>query len=157
MISASRGDKSKEENAENTSRLKDAIRQHGYGHIITKGVYPEEGTGRTGYEHSYLVIGNKGHEDSEKLKSFLTQQGARFEQDSVLHKPHDTPNASLIGTGKSDWIKKGESKDAGTWHPDRVGEFHSKLHNQKSFAFESFTLEYPQNFFGAWSKHLSNK
>lgn len=144
IISAHRGNLTDDENRANTILLKDAIRQHGFGHNVVHGVYTEnKGTPheRVVHEHSYLVHGHIG-DDNGKLKTFLTQQGARFNQDSILHKAHNEPDAKLIGTShNSDWLKKGEESNIGTFHPNRVAEFHSALRNKKTFVFESVKIE----------------
>lgn len=157
LLSAHRGENSDEENRKNSAELKDAIRSAGYGHNVVHGVYTEnKGTPheKTVHEHSYLVIGDKG-DDGGKLKKFLTQQGKKFKQDSVLHKAHNEENAHLIGTSDtSTWLKKGESHSVGKFHPSRSGEFHSALKNGKTFTFESVEIVNPDTFFSAWIQNV---
>jgi len=161
LISAHRGENTHEENVSKTKELSDAIQQNGFGHIVLKGNYPEnKGTEHETprREHSYLVIGKKG-DDNGKLKEFLKVHGAKHKQDSIVYKPHDSASATAIGTNNGEWLKKGEEKDVGEWHPSRVGEFHSMLHNKKTFEFaaESVEFEFPLGLFGSLSKELSNK
>jgi hypothetical protein len=131
---------SAEENAKtnkaNNQSLMNDIRKAGFGYIHVKGRYVENmGTPqqRNVDEHSFMVIGHK--EDHEKLKNFLKEHGEKYNQDSVLFKKHDNPDAHLIGTTHRDsWIKHGEEKSVGTFHPSRAGEFHSVLRG-RTFAF----------------------
>jgi hypothetical protein len=128
MITAHRGDLSPEENKKRNEGLKHEIRKH-FGYIPVHGSYVEnKGTPHERHvkEHSFLVIGKKGH-DAGHLKGFLKQHGEKYGQDSVLYKPHDDENAHLIGTNDTPDLKKGESVSIGKWHPNRTSDYMSKL------------------------------
>ena len=144
MISASRGHLSPAENKERHSQLKDDIRKAGYGAIKVKGRYIENhGTpqAKSVDEHSYLVVGKKGH-DGGQLLGHLKHLGQKYDQDSVLHKAHDSHEAHLHGTNDTGYPGKDKSVSVGTWHANRAGEFHSVMRGRKTFAFgEHYLLE----------------
>jgi hypothetical protein len=152
MITAHRGEYTSDENHARNKSLESDIRHHGFGFVHVHGHYPEKtesGETRHVKEHSYLVIGKEGH-DSGALKGFLKKHGSKYDQDSVLHKAHNEPHAKLISTSDRDPdFKKHAETNVGTWHPNRVGDYHSSLykHPKKTFAFESLELKYPLSFF----------
>lgn len=119
-------------------KLEDDIRRHGMGFIHVKGRYPEgKGTPdekMVDCEHSYMIHAHPEHK--EALKSFLLKHGNKYNQDSVIWKPHDRKNATYLQTSNVGDHKKGDEADAGTFHPRKVGDFHSRLmHNNKIFTF----------------------
>ena len=152
MITAQRGGEAKndlerkhleKQNVERNRQLEGDIRKHGYGFTHVKGRYVENhGTpqARPVDEHSYLIHGKKG-DDKGELKNFLTHHGEKYGQDSVLHKPHNSEHASLIGTKEGVFPGKGVEHPVGKWHPNRAGEFHSVMTGRhakgRTFAFES--------------------
>ena len=140
ILSAHRGNLSHEENTKRHAQLKKDVRDAGYGYVNVHGHYTEnKGTPqeRKVKEHSIVVIGKKG-DDNGHLKGFLKKHGEKYNQDSILHKSHDSDEAHLIGTShSSDWLKHGEHMSVGKFHPNKAGEFHSKLRNKtKTFQFE---------------------
>jgi hypothetical protein len=148
IISAERGEHSKETNDANHAQLGHDIRKHGFGYVPIKGNYIENhGTPheKKVSERSYMVVGKRG-DDSGRLKGFLTKHGEKYKQDSVLHKPHDSTAASLHGTKEGAWPGKGEKHDVGEFHPNRAGEFHSQMKN-RTFAFEQYLFYNPMGFF----------
>jgi hypothetical protein len=162
IITAHRGNLPADMNVTRNRQLEQHIRQAGYGFIHVDGKYtenkdtPEE---RQVSERAYLVVGKPGHDHGE-LKGFLKKHGEAYDQDSVLYKQHDEPHAKLIGTTKREsWLGYGEEQSVGEWHPNRAAEFHSALHNQKVFAFESLGLveTHGSNFFSEWGKYLREK
>ena len=143
MITASRGENTPEENKAGNKELEKSIKAAGHGYVKVKGRYVEgHGTpqAKNVDEHSFLVIGKKG-DDKGELKNFLLQHGEKHGQDSILHKAHDEPTAKLHGTNEGGWPGKGEEHDVGVFHPNRVGEFHTAMKGNRTFAFESFQLE----------------
>jgi hypothetical protein len=136
-ITAHRGNLSAEENNKRNNLLKADIKANGFGYKHVKGKYIEnygKEDANPVEEKSFLVIGKKGH-DKDRLKDFLTKHGEKYDQDSVLHKSHDSDEAHLIGTG-SGYPEKGKTASVGKFHPDKVAEFHS-THKGKNYAFES--------------------
>jgi len=100
-------------------------------------------------EHSYLIMGKKG-DDKGALKHFMIHHGEKYGQDSVLHKAHNEPHAFLHGTREGGFPGKGQSHNVGTWHPNKVGEFHSVMKGHKdkhTFAFESVQFLTQKGFF----------
>jgi len=140
MITSNRDGKSPEQSVADNRELEKSIKAAGHGYIHVKGRYIEGyGTPNavTKDEHSYLVMGKKGNDNGE-LKSFLTKQGEKWDQDLVFHKPHDSKIGSLHGTSdRADaFPKKGVQHDVGEFHANRTGEFHSKLFGRESQAPE---------------------
>jgi hypothetical protein len=156
MISASRGHLTPKENNARHSQLKADIRKAGYGHIAVKGRYIENhGTPQAKHvdEKALMVVGKKGH-DGGQLLGHLKHLGAKYDQDSILHKPHNSATASLHGTNETGYPGKDKSVEVGSYHANRAGEFHSLLKNRKPFAFgESFYLVQERSFFNR-QEHL---
>jgi hypothetical protein len=140
MISAHRGENTAEENKTNTKELEGHIKNAGYGYIKVKGRYIENhGTpqAKNVDEHSFLVMGKKG-DDKGALKGFLKTHGEHYKQDSILHKAHNENTAKLHGTKEGGFPGKDQEHDVGVWHPNKTGEFHTKMKGNRTFAFESF-------------------
>jgi hypothetical protein len=142
MITAHRGEYEAGENNQRNQELEDSIRKAGFGYVKVRGRYIENhGTENANPvdEHSFLVIGKQGNDNGELL-SFLKNHGEKYEQDSILHKSHDSETAQLHGTKEGGYPGMGETVDVGKFHPSRAGEFHTVLRNRKTFSFESFSL-----------------
>lgn len=150
MITAHRGEFTAQENRGRNKELEGHIKKAGYGFVKVKGRYVENhGTAdaKNVDEDSYLIVGKKGNDKGE-LKNFLLKHGAKYGQDSVLHKAAGESNAKLHGTREGGWPGKGETHDVGTFHPDRAGEFHTAMKGgKKTFAFESVQFLTPVGFF----------
>jgi hypothetical protein len=155
MITAHRGEYSPEENHERNKSLTNDLKDHKLSYIKVKGNYVENhGTkdAKTVSEHSYLVVGKKGH-DNGHLKGVLKKLGHKYDQDSILHKSHDSKTAQLHGTSDREnaWPKKDDVHDVGDFHPSRAGEFHTALRNKKTFSFgesvEFYQPEIGKSFF----------
>jgi hypothetical protein len=83
-------------------------------------------------EHSFLVIGKKGSDQSRQgsdksLKALLRTQGEKYDQDSILHKPHNSDEAFLVGTNKSKSPGLGRHVNVGKFRANRTPMFHSVL------------------------------
>jgi hypothetical protein len=135
MITAHRGgNETVEDRARNNKRnaaLKHDIHKAGFGYAHVRGRYIEghkTAHERPVDEHSFVVIGKKGH-DGGKLKEFLKKHGEKYDQDSVVHKAHDSKKATLVGTSKraDSYPGHGKEEDLGEFHPNRAGEFHSVM------------------------------
>jgi hypothetical protein len=149
MITAHRGENSADENKSRNSELEGHIRKAGYGFVKVKGRYIENhGTDKAKAvdEHSYLVIGKKG-DDKGQLKGFLKKHGQNYGQDSILHKSHDSEEASLHGTKEGGFPGKDKDHSVGKFHPNRASEFHTAMKGGKTFAFESVQFITPLSFF----------
>jgi hypothetical protein len=167
IITAHRGNLRPHENVARNRELEGHIRKAGYGFFHVDGNYIENygtPTARTVGERAYLVVGKNG-DDHGELKGFLKKHGEAYDQDSVLYKAAGEPEAKLIGTSKREdnWPAYGTEESVGTWHPNRAGEFHSQLHNKKTFQFsESFESKgivetHASNFFSEWGKFLQEQ
>lgn len=148
MISASRGDLPAEDNNKRHLQLKDDIRKAGYGLVNLKGRYIENfGTKKAqNVDEKALLVISKDGDDHGQLLGHLKHLGAKYGQDSILHKPHNSTTATLHGTNKTGFPGKGNTHDVGPWHPNRAGEFHS-LMKGKPFAFEDFYFTEELGFF----------
>lgn len=125
IISAKRGGQSDEENAENHKQLKRDIRHHGYGYIHVRGRGNE--SGKVSEEPSFLVIGAKGKKDD--LLKHAKAIGRKYGQDSILHKPHDSKEATVHNTSDrpKSWPAPGKKESVGEWHPNKAADFLSTL------------------------------
>lgn len=139
IITAHRGNLPASENNKRNASLKADIRKHGLGFIKVKGTYIEnkgEPTEKHVAEHSFLVVGKKG-EDNGHLHGFLKKHGEKYEQDSVLHKAHNSDEAHLVGTKKTGtWPKYGEHESVGKFHPNKISDYKTLMkHSGRSFSF----------------------
>jgi hypothetical protein len=143
IITAHRGEHDKATNNARNKDLAHDIRKAGLGFVHVKGRYVEnygKPEARHVDEHSYFVMGKKGN-DSGHLKGFLKHHGEKYGQDSVLHKPHDSENAHLIGTKEGGYPGHGKTADLGKFHANRIPEFHSVLKGNRTFAFQEEAWE----------------
>jgi len=147
VLTAHRGEFTKQENAKRNQSLAADIRGAGFGFIKVRGSYTEnfgKPEARHVDEDSYLVVGDKG-DDKGKLHKFLLAHGEKYGQDSILHKPASEKIARLHGTKEGGYPGLGNSTNVGEWHPNRMNEFHSLMRwgkrkpTDKSFAFERET------------------
>jgi hypothetical protein len=89
------------------------------------------------------VVGKKG-EDGGALLGHLKHLGKKYGQDSILHKPHNSEKASLHRTETA----KQKHIEAGSWHPNRTGEFHSLMKNGRPITVaEPFHFINEKSFF----------
>jgi hypothetical protein len=135
-MTAFRGEYSLKENRERNEELKKKIREAGFGYVKVKGSYVEnKGTEKENLvsEESFIVVGGKDKASAAKLKKFLEGAGKEYMQDSILFKPHDSEDASLVFTAGKD---AGTTYNVGKWHPTNATEFFSQLKKGKSFEFK---------------------
>ncbi len=130
MISASRGNLSPESNAARNHELRGSLLKLGYNVFPAKGHYTEEGPPpRPVHEESHIVTRRNLGPDEGALHTTLMQMGKKYDQDTILYKPHDSDVASLHepATGKS--FEIGRAKKG------IHGENFTTLPNGKSFTF----------------------
>ena len=159
MISASRGEHTPEQNKAANKSLEKDIRGHGHGIIHVTGHYTEnKGTPEEKHvkEHSMLVVGKKGS-DSSELLGHLKTLGAKYNQDSILHKAKGDEHANLHGTKEGSWPGLGQTHNVGKFHPNRAAEFTSHLKGNKSFTFSEgvepeLIFEMDEEYFKALEK-----
>jgi hypothetical protein len=137
MILASRSNLTSEENRQRHTALKSDVRKAGYGFIDIKGRYVEnygKANALNVDQHSLLVVGKIG-DDKGHLLGHLKHLATKYNQDSILHKPHKSEKAWLHGTNETGYPGKGKAVEVGSWHPNRTAEFNSMMKNEKRFAF----------------------
>jgi hypothetical protein len=123
MILASREDLTSEENRQRHAALKSDVRKAGYGFI----------EGRRFDEKSLLVVGKKG-EDGGALLGHLKHLGEKYGQESSFASTNDTEKHKHI--------------EAGSWHPNRIPEFHSLMKNRRPISVgEQFHFLNGKSFF----------
>jgi hypothetical protein len=147
IITAHRGNLSPSENHKRNHALKGDIHKAGYGHIPIRGSYIEnKGTPdeKKVSEHSFMVIGHHAGKNTG-MKKFLVKHGKKYDQEAVVHKPHDSPKAHLHTTsGEHD----GQSSELGTFHANKASDYHSAIKGKhKSFTFEEYFFLTEKNFF----------
>lgn len=145
------------QNNDNHRALGKDLEAKGYGFVRVNG-RSNEGTQespRWANERSYLVVGKKG-DDGGKLFSDLKELGEKYKQSSILHKPHNSASASLHGLRDDGWPARGETVNVGTFHPNRIGDFHTALrHGQKTFTYESVYFYRPGTFLNREDQRIS--
>jgi hypothetical protein len=141
IISANRGENTADENKAAHKQLAKDIKSAGYGfaHVSGRSREGEE----VQSEPSFLVIGAKGKED--QLLHHLKKWGQKYNQDSILHKPHNSTEASLHGTSDNpeSYPGPGKQEGVGKWHPNKVAQFFSALKGKRSFTFAEEVSDEP--------------
>jgi hypothetical protein len=163
VVTAFRGRYTLPENRSRNASLKSDIRGMGFGYYKMDGHYIEgfgTNNAKDSHEEVFFVIGDKGN-DSGKLKGFLKKVGAKYNQDSILYKPSNSPTAVLIGTQSKDedgnpvtFPGMGNEVTAGEFHPMKLGQFYSKMKG-RSFVFESYSIQ--KTWIEAFSEYIRLK
>ena len=153
LMSASRGERTEDENVKANIMMAAEIRALGYGYFWLKGYYienykegstedeiekmvgapPETKPPRKVVEDSLFVIG-RGVENNEKMRAQLMNLARSYNQDSILFKPAGADFGYVV-------YKDGTTGKPMTLHLDRMGEIYSKLrfgsHSNRNFKFEA--------------------
>jgi hypothetical protein len=137
IMSAERGDKSKEENKERSSQLKRDIRGAGLpGPTAVSGRYVENpGTPQEKRVSERSFVISPGKKGKRKFKKTLKKLGKKYNQDSVLIQRKPKGSATLTGTSKTSWPGENKNVNVGKMRPGRTGEFDTKIKN-KTFTIE---------------------
>jgi len=152
ILSGQRGNKSKRENKERSSRTERRIRGAGLpGPTKVSGRYtenpgtPEEtkvgekshvvSSGKMGKRRFKKTIQKLGTERGLQHKRNASKGSSRDDQDSVLIQRKPGGSATLKGTSKTSWPGKGKNVGVGKMKPGRTGEFDTKVKN-KTFTYE---------------------
>lgn len=141
IMTAHRGEFDAKENEKRNRELASLIRASKFGFIPVTGYYIEnqgQENEQKVEEKSFLIISSK--DDSGRLKGFIKKMGAKFNQDSVLYKNAEDPDAFLIGTVTGRWPGKDVEVRAGKFVPQKIGQFYTKMRNHRTFVFESVEL-----------------
>jgi hypothetical protein len=137
-ISAERGHLSPLENIARTKSLHNDLKATGHKVVPVKGGYIENhGTpdAKEVHERSFLVMHKNTGNDNGAIKKTLTTLGKKYDQDSILHKPHNSDIASLHGTNKASFPGYGKSVAVGKKQNYSGGEFFTEMPNGKRFTF----------------------
>jgi len=133
IITAFRGELSKQENIKKNNEIEKEIKPLGYGYIKLEGHWIEEQDGKkvNVKEISYFIIGK----ENDDLKFFLRKWISKYNQEAALFKP--------IGTSKFKIIyKNGSEENIGELNSNRAGDMYSKLRKgKKTFVFENIIEE----------------
>ena len=137
IMSAQRGDKSKEENKARSKQLEKDVRGAGLpGPTKVSGRYTENpGTPqetKVGEKSHVITPGKKG---KKKFKKVIEKLGKKYNQDSVLIQRKPGGSSTLKGTSKTSWPGKGKNVSIGSMKPGRTGEFDTRVKN-KTFTVE---------------------
>ena len=137
IMSAQRGDKSKEENKARSKQLEKDVRGAGLpGPTKVSGRYTENpGTPqetKVGEKSHVITPGKKG---KKKFKKVIEKLGKKYNQDSVLLQRKPSGPATLKGTSKTSFPGEGKNVKIGTMKPGRTGEFDTRVKN-KTFTVE---------------------
>jgi len=138
IMSAQRGDKSKEENKARSKQLEKDVRGAGLpGPTKVSGRYTEnpgtEQEKKVGEKSHIITPGKKG---KRKFKKAIEKLGRKYNQDSVLLQRKGGGEATLKGTSKTSWPGEGKNVKIGSMKPGRTGEFDTKVKN-KTFTVEN--------------------
>lgn len=156
MITAYRGDYSKQQNETRNSNLISDIRSAGFGFVPVVGHYienpgtPEE---MKVIEKSFVVISSA--DDSGRLKGFLKRMGVKYNQDSVLYKDASEEQAVLIGTASGRWPGLNVEHKVGTWHANKIDNYYTQMKGHRSFRFES--VESPEGLMSRYYRQKMQK
>ena len=137
IMSAQRGDKSKEENKARSKQLEKDVRGAGLpGPTKVSGRYTENpGTPqetKVGEKSHVITPGKKG---KKKFKKVIEKLGKKYNQDSVLIQRKPGGEATLKGTSKTSFPGEGKNVSIGSMKPGRTGEFDTRVKN-KTFTVE---------------------
>lgn len=138
MLTAFRGEYDHRQNRQRNKQLEGDLRRSHLGFFHLEGYYVEDfGTEKANpvKEESYFVIGSQ--EDATPLKKILFELGKKYEQDSVFYFDPQLNKGVLIGTKQDAWPGLGDEVVVGDWHPNKAGEFYSKMKGGRTFMFES--------------------
>jgi hypothetical protein len=153
IITAYRGDYSKQQNETRNASLVSDIRSAGFGYVSVTGYYIENpGTPEETkvVEKSFVVISSAN--DSGRLKGFLKRSGEKYNQDSVLYKDAASDQAVLIGTAPGRWPGLDTEVKVGAWHANKIDSYYTQMKGHRTFRFES--VESPE---GLMSKAYRQK
>jgi hypothetical protein len=136
MVSASRAERSPKVNKELHHRLKQMVRESGHGYVEVDRHYVENaGTPdeRKVKEKDLLVPHNPKVMPFQKFAQHAEHLRNAFDQDSVLLV---TPEKDVGLVTKNGFEKWGGVK----FHPDKVGEYYSRMKFGKTFVLEGFRV-----------------
>lgn len=132
IISASRNEKTDEENKRDNAELRKTLRKYGFGYRTAEGHYPEEHEGERidHIDDSTIVISSFGEDyDLFRIACDLAKE---YKQECFLYKD-PAGEVSLVDPNGKTICKLGE------FHPNRVSDYMTTMKKNKSFVFESIS------------------
>ena len=134
---------SKKENLQNNKVLKSLVKSADFGFVEVIGSYPEpqdDGEVVVVKKNSIFIFGKRS-DDEEVLKKLVKQLGKKYEQDSVLFKYSSGKVVLMYMDGRSDAVLDG------VFHPNKIGDYMSRMKDDKTFTIESMKEEPESNAF----------
>lgn len=138
IISACRGGLSYEENASRSESLYNDLKKAGHHIVRAQGSYTEnygKPDAKDVGETSFIAMHPHRGDDKGYLFDSLNKLGQKYDQDSILHKPHNSESADLVGTNESGYPGKGKREPQGSVKMEK-GEFFTKLEDGRTFSFK---------------------
>ena len=132
LLTAFRGEYTREENVQRNKQLAATLRQAGYGYFFVDGYWVEnQGTDRETHvaEDSIFAIGTAGKE--EEFRNLIKKLGNHYDQDAVIVKDG---NGIILHTND------GAEINLGSFKPGNLAQAYTKLRKNKrsnTFVFES--------------------
>ena len=131
IITASRNNKSDEENDANNAELRRTLRKYGFGYRKAEGHYPEEYEGRkiSHIDDSSIIIASSDSEDDLfELSCYLCR---KYEQECFVYKDSDG-YVSLVDQNGN------KISNLGRFHPNRINDYMTRV-KMKPFVFENIS------------------
>ena len=136
IISACRGHLSPEENEARSASLENDLTSAGLHHVRANGTYIEnfgKPNATPVKERSFITMNPTRGNDGGFVFDTLNKLGKKYDQDSVLHKPHNSESADLVGTNETGFPGLGKHEPVGHVSPGD-GEFYTEL--ERKFVFK---------------------
>ena len=131
IITASRNNKSDDENDANNAELRRTLRKYGFGYRKAEGHYPEEYEGRK-ISHiddsSIIIASSESEDDLFELSCYLCR---KYEQECFVYKDSDG-YVSLIDQNGN------KISNLGRFHPNRINDYMTRV-KMKPFVFENIS------------------
>ena len=131
IITASRNNKTAEENDINNAELRRTLRKYGFGYRKAEGHYPEEYEGRK-ISHiddsSIIIASSESEDDLFELSCYLCR---KYEQECFVYKDSDG-YVSLVDQNGN------KISNLGRFHPNRINDYMTRV-KMKPFVFESIS------------------
>lgn len=155
MITAFRGEYTREQNMQRNKSLKAKLLHAGFHVTPVQGNFIENfGTENElpVKENSFFVVNPEQGDDGGKLENVLRKLGEEFEQDSIFSKRFNGAGR-VIGTTSREGVEPamGDGFDVPDYKPGSEAQYMTKVHN-RPFTFESVgnTLTPPNHNMGRW-------
>ena len=138
IISACRGHLTPEENAARSQSLQNDLTSAGLHTVRANGTYIEnfgKPNATPVKERSFIALNPTKGDDGDYVSDTLTKLGKKYDQDSILHKPHHSDSADLVGTNETGYPGLGKHEPVGRVSSGS-GEFYTELEDGRQFVFK---------------------